>query len=117
MDDENNKSLSSALTSPTRRPSFLSHQDWCLLIQTLCLSPRETEISNLILTGHSEREIADLLAISTHTVHSHLERMYRKLNVHTRCDLVMAFFRAYARARQNSGAGLGDGYCSEYLRE
>jgi DNA-binding CsgD family transcriptional regulator len=107
MDDENNPSSSRVLASPARRPSFLSHQDWSLLVQGFCLSPREAEISILILAGHSEREIAELLAISTHTVHSHLERMYRKLNVHARSDLVMAFFRAYADSRQDRGAGLG----------
>lgn len=84
-------------SSAHHRPVFLEEREWAIFIDELKLSRREAEISNLILEGRSERTIADVLAISTHTVHSHLERLYRKVHVRTRCELVGLFFRTYVR--------------------
>ncbi|MGH8221365.1 MAG: response regulator transcription factor [Woeseiaceae bacterium] len=74
---------------------FLEVDEWHEICSELCLSPRETEIAEQILLGQREMSIAENLSISSHTVHSHIERLYRKLNVHSRCALVSAFFRLY----------------------
>jgi len=52
------------------------------------LSDREREILHLIATGHSNREIADVLNISEHTVHNHRARLMEKLGVHDRLELL-----------------------------
>jgi DNA-binding NarL/FixJ family response regulator len=45
------------------------------------LTDRQREILLLLASGHSAAEIAELLSISTATVESHKQRVYRKLNV------------------------------------
>lgn len=47
------------------------------------LTARETEILELLCRGLSYKQIADKCFISTKTVNSHIENIYRKLNVHT----------------------------------
>ena len=52
------------------------------------LTDREREILNLVAAGHSNREIAQLLNISEHTVHNHRARLMEKLGVHNRLELL-----------------------------
>jgi two-component system response regulator NreC len=52
------------------------------------LSAREREILHLIATGRSNREIAEVLNISEHTVHNHRARLMEKLGVHDRIELL-----------------------------
>lgn len=47
------------------------------------LSPRETEILDLMVKGFIKKEIADQLGLSFHTVDNHLRSIYGKLQVHT----------------------------------
>jgi DNA-binding CsgD family transcriptional regulator len=55
----------------------------------LGLSPRETQVLTCVLAGLTEAGIAQALGISTHTVHTHLERLYRKLGIHSRTQLLL----------------------------
>lgn len=52
------------------------------------LTPREIEILRLIARGFSYMETAELLGISTQTVHTHLKHIYRKLSVHSKTEAV-----------------------------
>ena len=52
------------------------------------LSPRETEILILFARGRSSTRIADDLYISSGTVSTHLRNVYRKLDVHSRQELI-----------------------------
>jgi two-component system response regulator NreC len=52
------------------------------------LTPREQEVLILIAEGLSNAEIADKLVISIKTVDRHRENIMRKLNMHSRIDLV-----------------------------
>lgn len=56
------------------------------------LSPRETEILNLLAEGAPYKEIAATLEVSLDTVRTHLRRIYEKLHVHSRTAAVMKFF-------------------------
>lgn len=53
-----------------------------------CLTPREREVLTLIAEGLSNAEIAEQLVISVKTVDRHRENTMRKLNLHSRIDLV-----------------------------
>lgn len=57
-------------------------------IQTHGITRREVEIINLILAGNSNKEIADTLFISGSTVRNHIYRIYQKLNINSRLQLV-----------------------------
>ncbi|MDX1688606.1 MAG: response regulator transcription factor [Candidatus Promineifilaceae bacterium] len=52
------------------------------------LTPRELEVLTLIAEGMTNPEIADELVISVKTVDRHRENIMRKLNLHSRIDLV-----------------------------
>lgn len=52
------------------------------------LSAREREVLTYIVKGFSYAEIARLLSLSTHTVATHVRRIYGKLEVHSRGEAV-----------------------------
>jgi len=82
---------------PIDKPDFLSDQSWYLVAERLMLSRRQREIVAGVLQGHPETVIAELMGISPHTVHTYLLRVYRKLGVTDRAQLVAYAFRAYAQ--------------------
>jgi DNA-binding NarL/FixJ family response regulator len=48
------------------------------------LTPRELEILQLVVTGKTNKKIADEIYISEKTVEFHLDNIYTKLGVRTR---------------------------------
>jgi DNA-binding CsgD family transcriptional regulator len=84
-------------------PSFLTTAEWRATTETLGLSGREREIVGSMIEGKSEAEIASHLGISPHTVHTHLERLHRKLKVTSRPHLIGRVLEAFASvARRTS---------------
>lgn len=77
--------------------AFFSTTEWDALRHAAALSSRQSEISLLILANLSEAQIAASLEVSSHTVHSHLERLYRKMKVRSRSELLVELFRTYVR--------------------
>jgi DNA-binding NarL/FixJ family response regulator len=57
------------------------------------LSKREEEILSHLAQGYMYKEIAELLFISVDTVRSHIRHIYEKLQVKTRTQAVLAYFR------------------------
>src|SRR5687767_10657282 len=86
-------------------PQLLSSAEWEELVRALGLSRREAEIVAAILDGRRDREIAQELSISVHTVHSHIRRIYGKLRVPDRAALVARLFADYANLRRRSREG------------
>ena len=56
------------------------------------LAPREQEVLNLLVTGHSYKMIADQLGITIETVRSHIKRIYDKLQVHSATEAAHRVF-------------------------
>jgi two-component system response regulator DesR len=52
------------------------------------LSEREREVLDLVATGATNREIADALFLSPHTVKEHTSGLYRKLKARNRAEAV-----------------------------
>ena len=52
------------------------------------LTEREVDILRLVAKGLSFNEVGDALAISSHTVVTHVKKIYRKLAVHSRGEAV-----------------------------
>jgi DNA-binding NarL/FixJ family response regulator len=55
----------------------------------LLLTNREDQIVSLVAEGLKNREIADLLKLSEHTVKNHLSRIFEKLGISTRTELIL----------------------------
>jgi DNA-binding NarL/FixJ family response regulator len=86
--------LCSAIRAVSRGESFLSPSISKTVIETYTklnpakkgnvqnkeLTPREREVVQLIAEGHSNREIAELLFISSKTVEVHKQNIQKKLN-------------------------------------
>ena len=51
------------------------------------LTPREREVAQLAVEGHTALNIAGVLNISLNTVHTHIKRIYKKLEVRSRSEL------------------------------
>jgi DNA-binding CsgD family transcriptional regulator len=65
----------------------------CLLVEqqetvTVSLSPREQQIALMVAAGHTNQAIAGALEISAWTVSTHLRRIYAKLAVSSRAEMV-----------------------------
>ncbi len=52
------------------------------------LTDREREMLKLIVEGRTAREIADMLVISLRTVEAHKSNLMKKLDIHSRTDLI-----------------------------
>lgn len=52
------------------------------------LTVRETEVLELLTSGHSAREVAEELNLTVATVHTHRRHIYNKVGVHSRAELV-----------------------------
>ena len=50
------------------------------------LTSRETEVLALVASGHSNKEIAQQLSISVHTVQRHVANIYNKIGARGRAD-------------------------------
>ena len=57
------------------------------------LSPRETEVLQLVAAGNRNKEIAHSLSISEDTVHGHLKNIFSKLDANDRTHAVMIGLR------------------------
>ena len=70
--------------------------------QTLiALTPREREVALLVVDGRSDRQIAQRLHLSHHTVSQYVKRIYRKLDVGSRVTLTRLLLELPEPARRN----------------
>ncbi|MDR0781419.1 MAG: response regulator transcription factor [Pseudomonadales bacterium] len=58
------------------------------------LSPREFELLQLLARGHSNKQAADVLSLSPHTIGDHVKSIYRKLGVSCRGEAMARAFRS-----------------------
>ncbi len=56
------------------------------------LAPREQEVLQLLVTGHSYKMIAEKMGITIETVRSHIKRIYEKLQVHSATEAAAKAF-------------------------
>jgi DNA-binding CsgD family transcriptional regulator len=58
---------------------------------SVALTPTEDRIAALVATGSTNKEVADALFVSVHTVEANLKRIYRKLGIRSRTELASRF--------------------------
>lgn len=62
---------------------------WAEISRSLKLSKRELEVVKSVFDNQTEGAVATELRISEHTVHIHFNRLFRKLGVTTRAQMVL----------------------------
>lgn len=72
--------------SERKLPSALFNE---FLENTKTLSPAERAVFNLYVKQHTAKEIADILCLSINTIKTHNKRIYTKLNVASREELLL----------------------------
>ena len=72
-----------------RGASLLSDHAWLEIARTLNITKRGLQIVQAVFDNQHESEIAKRFKISPHTVHMHLNRLFKKLNVTSRTELVL----------------------------
>jgi len=71
------------ILEPTRSMNSLNH------VTSVNLTMREREILSLIASGLTNKDIANKLFISTHTVKTHIYNIYKKINVNNSFQAVL----------------------------
>ena len=79
--------------------SLLNERSWAAIGSSLRCSRRELEILTSLIEDRLDTEdaIGRALGISPHTVHTHLERLYRKVGVASRAHLIVRVFAEYVQ--------------------
>ena len=54
------------------------------------LTPSELRVAVMATRGHTSRDIAQALFVTTHTIDTHLARTYSKLGINSRRELAVA---------------------------
>jgi DNA-binding CsgD family transcriptional regulator len=74
---------------------LVSTAKWKCLADSLRLSPREVQVVKGVFRDNKEESIAADLGISPHTVGTYLQRIYTKLRVNSRPQLIVRVMAEY----------------------
>lgn len=81
--------------------SFLSDRQWLSIEEELNLSDRQFEVTQYIFDGYSLELIGDELEISSNTVHAHVKKIYQKLSIHSRAELITILFLTHLHCHRH----------------
>ena len=76
-------------------PGLFTGEEWAKLAGGLHLSRRQTQTARGLLQAMGDKQIASQLGVSVHTVRTHLNRMFAKLQTQDRGELVVRLFREF----------------------
>ena len=86
--------------------ALLSGEAWAAVTHSLGLTEHQIAIIQAVFDDAKESTIAADLGISPHTVHTHLDRLHRKLGVHDRVELVLRVVTEYLSLTSRQGSTL-----------
>jgi len=72
-----------------RGAAILSDHAWLEIGRTLDITKRGLQIVQAVFDNQHEADIAKRFKLSPHTVHMHMNRLFKKLNVTSRTELVL----------------------------
>ena len=83
-------------------PYLFCDTAWAGIRDKLGLSVRQASIVRYVVADECDAAIARALGLSRSTVHTHMDRLHKKLDVHTRVELVGRIVAAYLTWRTES---------------
>ena len=85
---ENLADLNALCLHVSTRLATLRSKPTTITLSCDCLTPREAQIANLVAQGMTNKEIGAALWNTENSVKQALKRMFRKLNVSSRAEMV-----------------------------
>jgi DNA-binding CsgD family transcriptional regulator len=82
------------MLQPAREPQIAS-----MIVEAHGLTPREREVTRLVMQGRSTSEIAECLHVTAYTVQDHIKAIFAKVGVQSRRELVAQLFLRYYAPR------------------
>ncbi len=73
---------------------YFDENVWRVVADRFDLSGRQLEVLRCLFDGIDRITTAKKLRMSAHTVHTHVGRLYRKVRVNSRCELMVWLFLA-----------------------
>jgi DNA-binding NarL/FixJ family response regulator len=99
--------MESCLVTPARRQApdelgqsngaLFSEVEWAQISFGLRLSPQQRRIVMLLVNGLCDKQISRAMGIAVPTVRTHVSRLFAKVNVHDRVELMRELFREFRR--------------------
>lgn len=99
MSDEQRTAAEQQTAAKLNAPGFLGAEAWSDFVRDSGLSAREAQVAAGILEGMSAKGIARTLGISFHTVNTHTKRLFRKVEISRRSELIPLVLRFLERSR------------------
>jgi len=90
------------MESATEKRVF-SLQEWAELKRDLSLPPRQADVVEQLLLGHSDKQIAQQLQMSVPTVRTHLCRLFSRFQVEDRCELIVHVYASFREKCHSCG--------------
>jgi len=59
------------------------------------LTPQELKVYNEVVQGYNTEEISKKLKLTKNTVNSYMKPIFKKLNVHSKVELIIAYGNIY----------------------
>jgi DNA-binding NarL/FixJ family response regulator len=78
--------------SDGQRPLPLCHEKWEQIATELHLSPTHKQIVELILKNRCDKQIESDTGMAHSTLRTHIDRIFQRLDVENRLDLVLLVF-------------------------
>jgi len=94
------------MTTTAKGSAIFSDLAWDEVARNLRLSRREFDILRRMFDGLTESAIAAELSISLHTVHTHVERLHRKLHVTHQMALALRVVVEFLKLAVAPGSGV-----------
>ncbi len=82
---------------------MFSLQEWIEMKRDLSLPRRQADVVEQLLLGHSDKRIARDLGMSVPTVRTHLCRLFSRLGVADRCELIVHIYARFHEKCQACG--------------
>lgn len=69
-------------------PDICTYDVTPAIFEGFALTEREAEVARLLAEGNSQKKIAELMGVSIGTVQTHVKAVYRKLDIHSKQQLI-----------------------------